>query len=245
MSEYRPDLFQSSIDRALPDGLKMLPRPARLAAARAEVDRLERLQGRRPGRSGPVLATGFEAVDAALPLGGLAFGGVHEVLGLAGRRFAAALVARRLTEVRAPALWAVPAGARHCLYGPGLAARGIDPGRIVLARYRTPSEGLWVLEEALKSGAFACVLGEPEGALTQTAARRLQLAAEAGGALGLILSDGQVPLTAPGSATSRWRVDPAPAAAEEAVSRRIALTLERHRGAFEADGTRRWTLPLA
>jgi protein ImuA len=179
---------------------------------------------------------------------------MHEILGLAARRFAVGLLARRLGQTNAPAIWVMPAAARHSLYGPGLVSLGVDPGRVIIARYKTTQEGLWSLEEALKSGAFSMVLGEPEGVLSTIAARRLQLAAETGAALGLLLSERQIPIAAPGSATSRWHADFAPALVptpplieENKIQRRLALTLDRHRGACGDPtlGATHWTVDIA
>lgn len=245
MTEYRPHLFEEA--KRLQDPNRFVePEPpggraARLDQARRVVDRLERAERSARTRHG-VLTTGFAQVDRALPDGGLAFGGIHEILGLASHRFALALLRNRLSQTTAPALWVLPRRATDALHGPGLACLGVDPGRIVLVRYGTAAEGLWCLEEALKSGAFAQVIGRPDGVLATVAARRLQLAAEAGGALGLLLSEGPRALSAPGSATSRWRADPAPAALDGAFVRRATLTLERHRGL--ASGATRWLVDL-
>jgi protein ImuA len=251
MTEYHPHLFEeaSRFPETGPCPATLSPdRAARLDRARRVVERLERAERAARTRHG-VLATGFAAVDAALPDGGLALGGIHEILGLGSRRFALALLRQRLRRTAAPAAWIVPRHAADALYGPGLACRGVDPDRVIIIRYGAAAEGLWCLEEALKSRAFAMVLGQPEGVLGTVAARRLQLAAEAGGALGLLLSDGQRALSAPGSATSRWRVDPAPADPGPGVTRRAALTLERHRGAAGveagAEGGARWLVDLA
>lgn len=228
MSEYRPELFVKEFDAS--DSPLKADRYDRLSQARQTISRIER-RDRTASLTGAVLTTGFGVVDTALPRGGLAFGGVHEILGLGARRFAVRLLRQRLAQCDAPALWIVPAGAGHSLYGPGMAKAGVDPNRVVIVRARNTREGLWTVEEALKSGAFALVLGELDTPVGQTAARRLQLAAEAGPAMGLLLSEGCRPIGAPGSVTSRWRAEPAPSLAREAnVVRRLSLHLERHRG---------------
>ncbi|GAA0650462.1 hypothetical protein [Brevundimonas lenta] len=82
-------------------------------------------------------------------------------------------------------------------YGPGL------PGTaFILAPTATLAEALWVLEQALRSGAVSVALGAVDGAtLTQT--RRLEFAAKQGKAVGLILSRDLDGLSA---ARRRWRV---------------------------------------
>jgi protein ImuA len=68
-------------------------------------------------------------------------------------------------------------------------------------------DALWGFEEALKCPALAAVLAElPEtgAAADLTATRRLSLAAQAGGGLGLLLRHRPCPL--PSAAMTRWQV---------------------------------------
>ena len=68
------------------------------------------------------------------------------------------------------------------------------------------------MEEGLRAGALAAVVGEPDGIVDLTASRRLQLAAEAGGTTGFVLVRGDARgRLAPSALTSRWQVDPLPA----------------------------------
>ncbi|HEX7200670.1 MAG TPA: hypothetical protein VF213_14395, partial [Dongiaceae bacterium] len=71
-------------------------------------------------------------------------------------------------------LWCLP---RPDLYGPGLAAHGLDPGRVVLVRASRDAEILWAMEEGLRAPGIIAVVGEV-GTLGAVASRRLQLAAE-------------------------------------------------------------------
>ncbi|MEZ5824462.1 MAG: hypothetical protein R3C97_06890, partial [Geminicoccaceae bacterium] len=101
------------------------------------------------------------------------------------------------------------------VYGPGLAAFGIMPERLVMVRCRDRRELLWAFEEALRCRAVACAIGEV-GELDLNASRRLQLAAEEGGALGLLLraktggrrQAGREAAHAPLAALTRWQVEP-------------------------------------
>lgn len=82
-----------------------------------------------------------------------------------------------------------------------------DPARLLEVAAPTPVDALWAMEEALRSGAAPVVIAEPERRLDLTASRRLQLAAEAGGGLGLSLA----PETAPprsSAVETRWRATP-------------------------------------
>src|SRR5215469_14130796 len=80
-------------------------------------------------------------------------------------------------------LWCL---SRPDLYGPGLAAHGLDPARLVLVRAPRDAEILWAMEEGLRSTGLAAVVGEV-GTLAAVASRRLQLAAERSGITAFLL----------------------------------------------------------
>jgi len=175
-------------------------RAARLASLRSQIARLEGGRHARVRDAVP-LAPGL---DAVLPAGGLARGAVHEVLAEddgAAAGFAALMLAR----AAGPVLWISPA---PDAYPPGLAQLGLKPAGLVLVRARAGDDVLWALEEALRAPEVAGAVAFAER-LDLTVSRRLQLAAEAGGGLGLVLRPDakQVPPTA---CLTRWRVGARP-----------------------------------
>lgn len=123
---------------------------------------------------------------------------------------------------------------------PGLAAFGLSPERLILARCDDDRQVLWTMEEALRCPAVGGVLGEV-GAINLTAGRRLQLAAEAGGVTGLLILP---PAARPtGAATSRWRVRAAassPAPWGGLGEARWQVTLERCRGGVQRSWLLEW-----
>ncbi|MGC2855149.1 ImuA family protein [Novispirillum sp. DQ9] len=182
-------------------------------------------------------------VDGALPWGGLPLGRLHQVTGgedgfcgpMLGFTAALALRAARQGEV----VWIVQAGSGDdVLYGPGLAALGLGPERVLVGRAGEATEVLWTMEEALRCPAVGAVIGQVR-AIDLTAGRRLQLAAEQGGGAGFLLpslhgagwrAPAPVPLAA---ATTRWRVEAAPAAPvpwRGLGAARWTVTLERCQG---------------
>jgi protein ImuA len=189
------------------------------AGGQAAREALARLKGRIAGLetdSDPGLAalsTGVERIDEALPWAGLPLAGLHEVAGWREADFALALLAgllARPSETR-PVLWCQSLDAareRGRPYGPGLAQRGADPGRMLFVTARRERECLWAMEEALASGAVAAAVAEAP-AIGMTETRRLQLAAARGEAMGLILR-GPVGDRAPSAALTRWRAEPLP-----------------------------------
>ena len=214
-----------------------------LAALRRRLEALER--GGRP--AGAVLPFDSAAIDGALPQGGLALGALHEVAGVGpdeedgavAAAFLAGILARLAPE--RPVLWCLAAAD---LYGPGLAACGLGPERLILARTPSEHEVLWAMEEGLRSPSLAAVIGEVE-ALPLAASRRLQLAAEASGVTAFVLRrwrNGEWAArqrTAPNAAVTRWRVTALPAGvdADDAPgigSPRWFLELWRCRGGVPA-----------
>jgi protein ImuA len=205
-----------------------------LCALRAEVARIEA-----GGRSvkGTVLPFGIQAIDSRLAGGGLAAGALHEIAGerpslsddAAATLFIAGIAARLPTIV----LWAM---IRRDLFAPGLAAAGLGPDRILYAECGSDEEVLAVMEEGLRHGGLAAVVGEA-ARVPMAATRRLQLAAEEGGTMALMLKrwrkNGEDPLGAPSTAITRWRLACAPSGElpVPGVGRpRWRLTLARQRG---------------
>jgi len=73
----------------------------------------------------------------------------------------------------------------HIPYAPALVNAGIDLSRILLVHPRAQQDGLWAVEQSLRSGNCAAVLSWPT-LDDKVILRRLQLAAEAGDALGVL-----------------------------------------------------------
>ncbi|MGO1120087.1 ImuA family protein [Rhodovibrionaceae bacterium A322] len=196
---------------------------------RAQLAALER-QVRQIERGGaleevPVLPLGVAALDEALPGGGLPVAGLHEVLPAraewddgATTGFLTALLVRLLAQAKDQAdsaearqaaegavLWIGP---YEDLYGPGLAAAGLPPERVLRVKARKDEEVLWALEEALTCPELLAVVGEV-CAIDRIAARRLQLAAEAAGKPCFLLRRPRLARHQPdgaSAAVSRWRI---------------------------------------
>jgi protein ImuA len=108
-------------------------------------------------------------------------------------------------------VWAV--GYRD-LFAPALAGVGLHPDRVVYVEARDAKTVLLVMEESLRHAGLAAVVGEVNGVIGLTASRRLQLAAEKSGVMGLLLrrprrlADDIV--AEPTAARTRWRVSALP-----------------------------------
>ncbi|HEY1720995.1 MAG TPA: hypothetical protein VGG27_07100 [Magnetospirillaceae bacterium] len=151
----------------------------------------------------PVLSIGEP--DAALPWGGLPLARLHQIAlsDGAGLGFAAGLLG--ILGRGRPVLWCKRRGSAMPFL-PGLAPFGLTPDRVITVETERAIEILWAMEEGLRCPSLGAVLGEIDDLPTQ-AARRLQLAAETGGVVGLMVTPARA---ATGGATTRWRVTAAP-----------------------------------
>ena len=206
-----------------------------LAGLRA---RIRALEGAGSGEGG-VWPLEADALDTALPGGGLARAAVHEVVPARtgwddgpAAGFTLALAGRALGHADGPVLWVAR---RLDLYPPGTAAFGVPPERLLCARAPDDAGVLWALEEALRCPDLAAVVGEVEQ-LSRTPVRRLQLAAEAGGGTGLLVQRRRIPPTRaePSAAVTRWRVGALPRVSP-ASGPRWRVELARVRGGLPSE----------
>jgi protein ImuA len=188
------------------------PLPA-LELLREKIRRIE--AGNR--RASAVLPFGLAEIDARLPGGGLATGALHEVAGggngaihgAAAALFSAGIVARTKGQV----LWCV---ARQDLFAPAIAQAGLAPGRVVYVEAGDEKSVLACFEEGLRHNGLGGVVAEV-GRLSMTDSRRLQLAAETSGAIGIAIRRWRRQADAadfgqPTAAATRWRVTVLPSA---------------------------------
>jgi protein ImuA len=193
-------------------------------ALKDQISAIER--GSRGGASSSLSLDGG-TIDQTLG-DGLPLGCLHEVAGTAADGFAAMLAAQFTTQLNKPVLWCVDGRQVRHPFAPGLAGMGIATERLTIACCKTPKDMLWAMEEGLKSGAAALVVGEPSRPLDLTASRRLQLAAGMSGATGLILGHRNL---APNACTTRWQASAIPAPDKDAPwggAWRLELTRSRN-----------------
>lgn len=149
----------------------------------------------------PGLPTGFDVLDAALPGGGWPFPGLVEILSArpasgGGLRLLLPVLARLSREPR----WLIWVAPPYQPYAPALQAAGLALRQVMLVDLATEAPGadgaarstaaaqtdvLWTFEQALRfPGCGAALLWPQE--IDALGLRRLQLACEAGGTLGVL-----------------------------------------------------------
>jgi len=197
--------------------------------------------------------THLPALDALAPGGAFARGAVHEILSESSHGtslFLAMLLARRAMGVESggwkvegkedarflpstlhsppsssSVIWCDP---RDELYPPALAAHGIPLERLFLLHPRAAADQTWAVAECLRCRGVAAVVASIDYRLSRVEARRLQLSAERGGGVGLLLRAADRSSSAEHAAVTRWLVRPLPG--ERSVQRWSVQLIHGHGG---------------
>ncbi len=186
------------------------PRPA-VAELRVRIARIE-TQGR---KDRTVLPFGIESLDDRLPGGGLALGALHEIAGGAAGAIdaaaAALFTAGILARIDGQVLWCMT---KADLFAPAIAQVGLDPDRVIYLEAGDEMAVLACFEEGLRHGGLGGVVAEV-ARLSMTVSRRLQLAAEASGTIGIAIRRWRRATEAadfgqPTASATRWRVTAVP-----------------------------------
>jgi protein ImuA len=185
--------------------LALEPHASALSKLRRKIERLGTTSSERR-----TLAFGIDAIDRALPGGGLALGAVHEITeqGTDGARasLSALFAAGILARLPGPVIWCLHS---RDLFAPALARVGLHPDRVIYCETWKDADVLPAMEEGLRHGGLAGVVGELVR-LPLTPSRRLQLAAEASGVIAFALRRSGSASDEANACFSRWRVSPSP-----------------------------------
>lgn len=126
----------------------------------------------------------------------LLYGRVHEVTGISGDSFAVNVCSRTKGVIT----WI---GRERDVYSlcPTALMKFFDPERLVTIECLSRKEILWATEQALRSKGAECIISQVDQGPNLQESRRLQLAAEEGKSLGLVLISKQPRSSA---AQTRW-----------------------------------------
>jgi protein ImuA len=201
-----------------------MTKPVAIEELRSRIRRLEGGFGEPEARRH--IPTGLGSLDRLLAGGGLPAGAIVAILGAGG---GPGEVAWTLAVVFAAAIVRSGPGESVLvdrageLYPPAVAALSASLERTIFVRPARARDGPWALEEALRSPAVAVAAGEARSPKPADV-RRLELAAEAGGGIGLVLAR-EREAGALGHAPVVLRVEPAPGAGGLAF--RVAVVRSR------------------
>jgi hypothetical protein len=154
---------------------------------RRMVEDYRRSRGSRPSAGhARAVRCGLDPLDQALPDGGLPIGAVTEILCAAPGLGATSLALRTAHRAAADGRTVVVVDSRGDFYPPAAIPCGMDLDRLLVIRPRKTQDALWAVDQSLRCPAIAAVVAWLDR-LRPEQSRRLQLAAEAGMGLGLIL----------------------------------------------------------
>jgi hypothetical protein len=209
--------------------LRSLELPQRQALVQTLSEQMRQCETARRRSQETTISTGFAALDRLLPGGGLHCGTLAEWIPRdgGGATTLALAVARNACGETGTL---VVVDRRRTFYPLAAAACGIDLSRLLLVRPQHDRDETWAIDQALRSGGASAVLAWPDR-LDDHLFRRLQLAAEAGDAVGLFLRPVRA-IAEPSWAEVRWLVEPLPSLPSHAAdaSRGVQLTLLRAPG---------------
>ena len=175
--------------------------------------------------------SGLPALDDVAPGGVFARGAVHELLAKESHGkplFLAALLARAAAGSGA-VIWCDP---NRELYPPAMASHGIPLKQLLLLRCSAAAQ-IWAITECLRCKGTSVVIAAV-GRLSRIQARRLQLAAETGGGVGILLRPAG-PISQVYAAATRWLIKPAPG--QRTVQRWTVQLLHGHGGRLDQSVT--------
>jgi hypothetical protein len=207
-----------------------------LEMLRREIIRLEET---RRGGSRQVVSTGCGPLDELLPERGMCRGTLAEWLAVGdgvGSSTLALLCAREACHDGGALI--VLDSCRE-FYPPSAVRLGIELEQLIVVRAGDVADNLWALDQSLRCRAVAAVLAWPEK-LDGRVFRRLQLAAEEGDGLGLLIRSDAARYE-PSWADVRFLVEPLPPTSEGEGDR--SMFSADNFPAMQRDGAEKWTSP--
>lgn len=179
-----------------------------------------------------VISSGCPSLDQALPEKGFRSGTLVEWLAAGDGSGAAMLALLAASQACRQEGAVVVLDRTGEFYPPAAVGLGIEPRRLIVVYPGSKADHDWALDQSLRCSAVAAVVAWPDalgGTLDGRTFRRLQLAAEEGGSLGLLIRPETV-RRQPSWADVRLLVEPLPTAAPYAQRRRLRVFLLRCRG---------------
>jgi protein ImuA len=159
-------------------------REAQVAALRRQLEGLERPQ---PLEDDQPVSTGVGALDRLLPARGMWRGSLVDYLSPGSGSGTLALALAAASAAGGPDRALVVLDRQRRFYPLAARAWGIDLSRLLLIRPDNETDALWALDQALRCPGVGGVLAAWDQPMDVRDFRRLQLAAECGGTIGVLL----------------------------------------------------------
>ena len=151
------------------------------------------------------ISSGCSAMDRCLPGGGYARGSMLELLRShsgSGVTSIALMIARQAVV---EGKYLVLVDPQRQFYPPAMMSLGIPMDRVIALQPSNHTDAIWGLAQVLRCTAVGAVIAEV-GTFEDRVARKLQLAAEQGGGLGIFIRDANAARTQPSWADVQWLV---------------------------------------
>jgi protein ImuA len=157
----------------------------------------------RPVRAG--ISSGSRAMDRLLPCGGYACGSMLELVRNQSGSGAFSLALMIAKQAMVNGKYLIVLDPYRQLYPVALPALGIPIERVIALQPNHHADAIWSMDQAFRCSAVGAVIAEV-GHLEDRAARRLQLAAEQGGGLGILMRDPVSARNQPSWSDVQWMV---------------------------------------
>jgi protein ImuA len=168
-----------------------------------------RLQGFKSSNNAKI-DLGLGPIKYAFPNATFPLGAIHEFLAdrAEGSASTSGFISGLLASLMGSTGMTLWISSSRTLFPPALKNFGLEPDRFIFIDLQKEKDVIWAMDEALKCGALAAVVGEMRE-ISFTASRRLQLAVEQSRVTGFILRSNTIHLSTT-ACVSRWKITSLP-----------------------------------
>jgi protein ImuA len=173
--------------------------------------------GRQAHAGAAKISSGCGVIDRCLPGGGYSPGTIVEFLRSGPGSGASLLAMLTARQAMGSGRYLMVVDPQQRFYPPAAVALGLDLDRLIVVHPQQASDAFWAMDQALRSPAVGATWSMIAD-MDDWTARRLQLAAEVGGGLGVLVRDRSPSPSQPSWAEVQWRVRGGIAAGSEPPS---------------------------
>lgn len=154
---------------------------------------------------GERISSGCASIDRCLPAGGYACGSMVELVRMVPGSGILSLALMLAKQTMAKGKYLLVLDPQKQLFPPAMKSLGIPLERMIVLHPSNHSDAVWAMDQGLRCSAVGAVIAEL-GHLEDRVARRLQLATEQGGGLGILLRDRFASKSHPSWADVQWLI---------------------------------------